>query len=337
MPRTADRRPGRLAGARLTVARAGLAGLLAVLAVPLAGAGSAEQAVAPGGAQPAFLRTAHLLTGLGTVDVRLSPFSAEGDTRPRPADGALARTASSGAVDSYSPVAPGTYAVTVRLAEGGGSDDEPLLSGTVTLAPGLAYTVVALGPAGAADLRLLEDDLTPPPAGQSEVRLFSAVPRARVALDGGAVAEQVPPSPDTGYVPVPAGDRVLEVTDGVSSTSLRVGLDSRSSYTVFVRSGPGGALGVRAVLDQAATEQAPVGGVDTGGGFLATQPDAQPSLTWPAATTTGATATTTRTTTTTVALLAAGLALAAAALRARRPDRPATAGPAGQPVGRPGA
>jgi hypothetical protein len=120
-----------------------LAGLAAVL---LGGAASGET-VGPGAVQPAYLRTAHLLSGAGPVDVRLTPFSAEGDMRPLPYEGALARTASYGAVDSYAPVAPGSYAVTVRLS-GGAGDSEPLLSGSVTLVPGSAYTVVAGGPAG---------------------------------------------------------------------------------------------------------------------------------------------------------------------------------------------
>ena len=119
-------------------------------------------------------------------------------------------------------------------------------------------------------MELLEDDLTPPEPGQSDVRMFSAVPRARVALEGGPTSE-LAPGAGAGYLPVAAGDRLVEVSDGTSSTSLRLGLASRSSYTVFVRPGPGGVLGVRAVLDQAAAEQVPVGGVDTGGGWLATQ------------------------------------------------------------------
>lgn len=296
------RHPRRPARAGRTVLLATLAGVLAVL---LGAAGSAPGAApAEAGAAPAaYLRTAHLVAGAGPVDIRLTPFSAEGDLSSRPEDGALARTTSYGAVDAYAAVAPGSYAVTVRPGDSA-ADADPMLQSTVTLSPGHAYTVVAVGAEGDEQLQLLEDDLTPPPAGQSEVRLFSAVPQARVALDG-QVAEQVPPG--TGYVPVPAGDRLMEVSDGTSSTSLRVGLASRSSYTVFVRRGPQGALGVQAVLDQAATEQVPVGGVATGlGGMADGGSPAGPPL--PALALSGA-------------LVLAVLALVALRLRAGRPLR----------------
>ena len=72
MPHTEHRRPRRLAGPARTMVFVALAGLAAVL---LGGAASGE-AVGPGAVQPAYLRTAHLLSGAGPVDVRLTPFSA---------------------------------------------------------------------------------------------------------------------------------------------------------------------------------------------------------------------------------------------------------------------
>lgn len=273
-----DHQPRRLLQRGPAVARAVLAGTAAILlAVTVSPAAvgqpvtdQAAAATADQGVAPAYLRTAHLVSDLGMVDVRLSTAGTPGASTSREGGLALAESASYGAIGAYSAVAPERYAVSVRRA-GEGLGGDPLLASPMMLEPGRAYTVMAVGEPGSAALQLLEDDLTPPPSGRAEVRLVSAAPGARVSVGGVQVMELASSKRASDYVEVEAGKHVIEVDDGTTSTTQEVGLVSRSSYTLFATPGADGSLQVLTVLDQAATEVVPAGGIETGGGWLATQ------------------------------------------------------------------
>ena len=146
--------------------------LLALLAALVVLAPTAS-ATTDDGAEPAWLRPAHLVPDLGAMDIRLSPFAGEGSDVPADEKPLLETTAAYGAVGQYGALPPGSYAVSVRPA-GTPVSEPPVLSLTFELEAGKAYTVAGLGTKAEPRLERLVDDLTPPADGSANVRLLPA-------------------------------------------------------------------------------------------------------------------------------------------------------------------
>lgn len=255
-----SRRPTRVVALLAAVA-------LALVTVPVA----AASAAAPTG-DPAYLRPAHLVPELGAMDVRLAPFADEGEGVAAEDRPLLETTAAYGAVGEYGAMPPGRYAVTLRPA-GAPVSDPPLLSLTVDLEAGQAYTAAGLGSKDDPRLELLEDDLTPPGDGQSRVRLLAASAAAPVvdvqAVDGPVLGTDVALGTPTAYESAPVGPWTVRATgDGVDGTTDLV-LDSGSVYTLLVLDGDGGDLDVRPVVDAVGAGTTPQGGAATGFGGAA--------------------------------------------------------------------
>ncbi|MGY1693293.1 DUF4397 domain-containing protein [Geodermatophilus sp. SYSU D00814] len=242
-----------------------VAALTAALAgLPLSAAGAEE-----GGR----LRLAHLSPDTPAVDVYV-------DSVADPAAGQVFSAVGYGTVSDYQTVPAGTYAISMRAA-GAAPDAPPVLSTTVEVTDGTARTVAGVGPFAEVGLEVLEDDLTPPAAGASRLRVVAAAstaPTLDVAVAGGQqVADDVAFADTTGYVDVPAGTTSLTVTPGGGqATDLPVETAAGSVYSVLVLDRPGGGLTVRAVLDAAGPAVVPSGGVEAGAG--GTAPAEGPSL-----------------------------------------------------------
>ncbi|MGY1713734.1 DUF4397 domain-containing protein [Geodermatophilus sp. SYSU D01106] len=237
-----------LAVAALT---AGLAGL------PLPAASAAD-----GG----LLRLAHLSPDTPAVDVYV-------DSVADPAAGQVFPAVGYGTVSDYQTVPVGTYAISMRAA-GAAPDSPPVLSTTVQVGTDSARTVAGVGPFADLGLEVLEDDLTPPAAGSSRVRVIAAAasaPTLDVAVPGGpSVATDLAFAETTGYVDVPAGATSISVTpEGGQATDLPVQVDAGSVYSVLVLDRPGGGLSVQTALDAASPGVVPAGGVEAGAGGTA--------------------------------------------------------------------
>lgn len=265
----------------------------AVLGVALATCVSAGMAAAPASASasasdPAYLRAAHLVPGLGEMDIRLAPFTGEG-SEDSPDDNPLVETEEAyGGVGDYQALPPGDYAVSVRPA-GSGTTGPPLLSLTLGLEAGGAYTVAGLGSQDEPRLELLEDDLTPPGDGRASVRLLaasSAAPRVDVFAEGGPVlASDATLGRPTGYSAAPAGPWTVRADGETVSGSTDLVLDSGTVYTLLVldasasSDGPAGSesadaegeLLVRPVVDAVGAGVTPSGGAAAGFGGAARQ------------------------------------------------------------------
>lgn len=252
---------------RRTLARTAAAlavGVLAVIAGPTAGA-----AVAPA-EDPAWVRVAHLVPDLPTMDIWLTPFDGADDAAPM-----LQTSADYGRVKEYQPLATGLYAISIR-SEGASASMPPLLTGTLRAEAGQAYTVAGLGDADDATVQVLDDNLTLPEPGQSRIRLLPAASAAETvtvtAADGPTLAQDAAYAEPSGYAQVPAGPWQLDVTTGGGSlpdASTDVDLDAGSVYTLLVLDTDDG-LEITAVVDAAGTTVTPVGGAQTGGGGLST-------------------------------------------------------------------
>ena len=116
----------------------------------LRGVASASTASAGTG----WVRLAHLSPNTPAVDVYLYSF---GD----PSAELVLRHVGYGVVSPYEALAAGEYTVGMRAA-GAADTTKPVLSASLTVAPGGAYTVAGLGPESGLRLQVLNDQLTTP-------------------------------------------------------------------------------------------------------------------------------------------------------------------------------
>jgi len=242
------------------------AAALALVTVPV------TTSTAASGAEPAYLRPAHLVPELGAMDVRLAPFADEGGDVAAEDRPLLETTAAYGAVGDYGAMPPGRYAVTLRPA--GTPVSEPaLLSLTVDLEAGQAYTAAGIGTKEDPRLELLEDDLTPPGDGRATVRLLAAsleAPTVDVqAVDGPVLGTGVTIGQTSGYTDAPAGSWTVEASGDGAAGSTDLVLASGSVYTLLVLDGDGSALQVKPVVDAVGAGTTPIGGAATGFGGTA--------------------------------------------------------------------
>ena len=270
--------------ARITTLAMGLAAASAGL---LLGASPASAtSTAEGGT--AWVRATHLVPGLGTMSIGLTPFAgaatddepdASGDVPVAPVEGGarqVAPAAQYGKASEYRQVPAGLYTVTVRPA-GAGADTPPVLSGTLDAKADQAYTLAALGTKADATIRALQDDLRPPTAGSAKVRLMPAASNAQqvtvTAAGGPTLAEQAVFGRPTGYAEVPAGTWKLTAqgSGGAQNASLTadVSVTAGDVYTLLVLDKPGGGLALTPLLDAAGMGSMPVAGVQTGAGGAA--------------------------------------------------------------------
>jgi len=243
-------------------------------------AGPANAAPAVG----AWVRGAHLVPGLGTMTLALSPVT--GSSMATLGDAiVLAPTASYGDVAEYQRVPAGRYAVGVWPANSP-VDAEPVLTGAIDVEEGQAYTVAGFGTKDDPTVATIPDDLTPPEAGAARVRVLpaaSSAPTVDIKVqDGPTVASDAAFGRATGYSMIPAGVWTLSTSAaGSPATTTQVKLSGGGVYTLLVLEASNG-LVVAAVVDAGGTSAAPVGGAATGGGGTAVGPDA-PALPLPAA------------------------------------------------------
>jgi hypothetical protein len=237
-----------------------LRGVCAVgMGVAVSSAGLPGAAAADGG----MLRLAHLSPDTPAVDVYV-------DSVADPDAGITLTGVAYGTVSEYQDLAPGSYTVSMRSA-GDPAEAPPVLSTLVEVTPDSARTVAGVGSFADLGLEVFEDDLQPPPAGRSRLRVIAAAssaPILDVSLPGAdPVAADLAFPQTSGYLDVPAGRTALSVTpDGGTPTDLPVDLSAGAVYSVLVLDGESGGLTVRTVLDAASPGVVPVGGVATGAG-----------------------------------------------------------------------
>jgi hypothetical protein len=216
-----------------------------------------------------YVRLAHLSPDTPDVDVYLT---AVGGGAPKVFPGV-----GYGTVSSYLSVPTGTYAVAMRPS-GAPASDPPVLTTDVTVAAGKAYLVAGVGNHANLGLKVITDDLSPPPSGKAKVRVLQASVRAPVldlAVEGGpTIASGVAFATTTDYLAVDPGRWTLRVqgTNGGPSDTLSVRLASGGVYSVLVLDAKTGGLTAQVRLDAAGPGAMPNGGVATGGGGTSREP-----------------------------------------------------------------
>lgn len=245
---------------RRTLAMAGLF----VLGIGVAAAGTARASDAgPSGSSTGWIRLAHLSPNTPAVDVYLYSF---GDSKAM----IVLHHVAYGTVSPYEQVAAGDYSVAMRAA-GAAAGSPAVLSTSVDITAGHAYTVAGMGPESGLRLAVMDDRLTTP-SGQSLVRVIEASLKQRVAtvtFDGRTLASKLAFGSVSSYQAVAPGAGTVAVTEGTGHVTSAVSLKADTVHTLVVLDGTDG-LETVDLLDAAGNTADPVGGVATGFGGTAT-------------------------------------------------------------------
>jgi hypothetical protein len=236
-----------------------LAASALLLGIPAATASAASATSGTG-----WIRLAHLSPNTPPVDVYLYSFG-NSDAQ------IVLHHVAYGTVSPYQEVTAGDYSVAMR-ASGASPSSQPVLSTSVTVKAGHAYTVAGMGPESGLRLQVLDDQLTTPP-GKSLVRVIQASLKEQVVKFhcscGGDIAPKASFGSVSDYAPIPPGTWTMTaIVEGTTKASLPVPLGAGTVHTMVVLDGTNG-LEIVNLVDAAGAGQPPVGGVTTGFGGTA--------------------------------------------------------------------
>jgi hypothetical protein len=255
-------------------------------------------AAVPASASPGsgWLRLAHLSPNTPAVDVYLYSFH-------NPKALVVVHHVAYGTISGYQKVPVGEYTVAMRKA-GAPASSSPVISTTVNIRTGGAYTVAGMGPADGLRLQVLRDRLTTP-RGKSLVRIIQAsLSQHLVTVRAGrsVIARKVPFGSVTGYKVVKPGSWEVSADGRTDRTSSAITLSAGTIHTIVVLDDPGD-IRLDDLVDAAGSRVAPSGAPATGFGGTAPVPG-HSDLPW-------------------IALIGAGLLVSAAGVR--KATRPAGA------------
>jgi hypothetical protein len=267
------------------------------LALGVAGLFGAAASAASASTGTGYLRLAHLSPNTPAVDVYLYSF---GDSSAM----VVLHHVAYGDVSPYESVASGEYTVAMRAA-GASASSKPVLSTTIDVVSGDAYTVAGVGPFAGLKLQVLDDRLTTP-AHKALVRVIQAsMHQTSVTVTAGSktLGRDLNFTTVTRYKAVNPGTVTVTATGTTEHGSTQYTLAAGTIYT-FVVLDDSGHLKVTGLVDSSGANSMPQGGAQTGFGGTAARPGGS-LLPWAAA-------------------AAAGLLVAAGGLvRLRRRRRPA--------------
>ncbi|GIG90111.1 DUF4397 domain-containing protein [Plantactinospora endophytica] len=239
---------------------------LAAAAVALGlGLGLSTVVATPAGATSpiGYVRLAHLSPDTPAVDVYLGPDSPSAEPQ-------VFKAVGYGVLSAYLPLPTGPYAVAMRQA-GAPAGDPPVLTTSVSVRAGEAYTVAGVGRYADLGLKVLDDDLSAPAEGRAKVRVVQASVRAPVidvaVADGPRIASAVSFATTTQYHQVEPGRSTLRLSAaGAEPTTADVSLRDGTVYSLLVLDAKRGGLTTELRVDARGGAVVPNGGVDTGAG-----------------------------------------------------------------------
>src|SRR6201987_1365041 len=219
-----------------------------LLGVPAATAAFASSATTGTG----WIRLAHLSPNTPAVDVYLYSFD---DSNAM----IVLHHVAYGTVSPYESVKAGDYSVAMRAA-GASATSQPVLSTSVTIAAGHAYTVAGMGPESGLRLQVMDDALTTP-TGQALVRVIQASLKqqeVKVTLGSTVLSNSLKF----------ASVSVSALNAGAGDANSSVTLPAGTVHTLVVLDGASG-LEVVSLEDASGSGKPPLGGVQTGFGGTA--------------------------------------------------------------------
>jgi hypothetical protein len=239
-----------------------VASVVLLLAAPAVSAAAAAAGPGTAASGTGWIRLAHLSPNTPAVDVYLYSFG-------HPDAKMVLHHVAYGDVSPYLAVPGGDYSVAMRPA-GDSPTSPPVLSASILVTPGSAFTALAVGPRSGLRVRLFRDDLTTP-SGRALVRVVQASmkhPRVTVSWGGKVIASTLPFASVTSYQAVSPGAETVSVTAGAGDAKSAVTLTADSIHTLVVLDGAKG-LEIANLKDADGSSQLPAGGVQTGFGGTA--------------------------------------------------------------------
>ena len=209
-----------------------------------------------------WIRLAHLSPNTPAVDVYLYSF---GNSNAM----IVLHHVAYGTVSPYESVQAGDYSVAMRAA-GASATSQPVLSTSVTIAGGHAYTVAGMGPESGLRLVVLHDDLTTP-SGQALVRVIQASLKQQVVsvtVGSTTLASGLKFGTVSAYRVVSPGIVSVTVSSSGGTTHASVALTAGTVHTLVVLDSASG-LEVDNLTDASGSSTPPAGGVSTGFGGTA--------------------------------------------------------------------
>ncbi len=162
------------------------------------------------------------------------------------------------AVSDYITVPAGKHTIEVR-GEGQSETSPALVAASPELAGGESFTAAALGPVANIQAKVFADDLTPPAAGKSKIRVIHAsdvTPTVDIAVkDGDVLFPAVEFGAITTYVEVASGPYVLQVRkagDAAVAIEKPVTVQPGGIYTIAAVGGADKPATLRGFVDLAA-------------------------------------------------------------------------------------
>jgi hypothetical protein len=255
-----------------------IASLLALAALVMSGLALAGPALAgvqqrsgTAVAATGWVRLANLSPGAPTYDIYLYPVGNMQATL-------VLRDISYGMVSGYQTVPAGSYTVALRMV-GKPSTSLPVLSSTVSVGIGQAFTIASVGPSSAPRLEVLSDMLSTP-KGQAEVRIIQASQRqSRVTVTAGhyTLVRDLAFGAATSFASVDPGVWPISATGPTATASHRETWTAGTSYTLVVLDGADGQLQIDCLTDGAGAKVQPSGGAPMGFGGTAPRPPMSPA------------------------------------------------------------
>jgi len=253
---------------------------LATTATPgtTAAAGTAGTPAAAGAVAKArakgfgWLRLAHLSPNTPPVDVYLYSF---GDPRAL----VVVPHVAYGTVSAYKAIRSGDYTVAMRAA-GASAHTKPVLSTSVSITPGGAYTVAGLGPFKGLRLQVMRDRLRAQ-KGKALVRVIQAsLQQHRVTTRAGhrVLVGRQRFATVSRYVAVRPGTWLVRASGQAERAAGQVKLTADSIHTIVVLDHTGH-LALDPIQDAAGSRVTPQGAPPTGLGGTAARPG-HPLLPW---------------------------------------------------------
>jgi hypothetical protein len=264
---------------RSTAARALAPALMSVLGLGALASGAAMASVPAASAATAhhhsndgWMRLAHLSPNTPPVDVYLYSF---GNSHAM----IVLHHVAYGTVSPYEKVAAGEYTVAMRSV-GASPSSQPVLSTSVQVTAGAAYTVAGMGPAKGLRLQVIPDRLTTP-AGKSLVRVIQASLRyQKITVDANhrTLAKGLDFAHVTSYVPTPPGSFEVHFAGMGAKGSSDIALAAGTIHTLVVLDSSHNGLQIANLEDAAGSSVPPQGGANTGLGGTAPAPAPSPVL-----------------------------------------------------------
>jgi hypothetical protein len=251
---------GRVLGA--SALAIGLAGVLGLSAATAASASTGT----------GYLRLAHLSPNTPAVDVYLYSF---GDPNAM----VVLHHVAYGDVSPYESVSSGEYTVAMRAA-GAKASSKPVLSTTINVVNGHAYTVAGMGPLAGLKLQVIGDSLAMA-RNEALVRVIQAsMHQNSVTVKAGSkvLGHGLSFTTVTPYTAVQPGTVTVTANGTTEHGSGQFTLAAGTIYTMVVLDN-GKGLKVQDLVDSSGSKVMPSGSADTGFGGTAARPGA-PLLPW---------------------------------------------------------